>query len=443
MNAVAVRDFDRARTRARQLDRLVRRETEKLPKLFGVPITVKESFDVAGLPTTWGVESFRNNIAKGDAVAVARLKQAGAVVLGKTNISAMLADWQTSNPLYGTTSNPWDLRRTPGGSSGGSAAAIAAGFSALETGSDLGGSVRTPAHYCGIYAHKPTWGICPLRGHSIRGDLTPLDIGVVGPMARSAADLALELKVMAGSDSHSGWQLRLPKPKLKGLRKLRVAIMPDHEICPVESQISGALRELGRHLEKAGATVSLVARPAFDAREAYENYLLLLHAALSTRMSPATLEGLRRSAATAPASRAPSIISARGATIDYLGWLRASEERSRMRALWVAFFKDYDVFICPVASTPAVTHELSDNMSTRSITVDDLEIGVADQLFWAGYSGNFLLPSTAAPLGFSNSGLPYGMQIIGAPYHDLTTIAVAGLLEKSWLGFKPPPAYVP
>jgi amidase len=406
-------------------------------------MTVKESYDVAGLPTTWGNESAKENIAAADALAVARLKAAGAVILGKTNVPVMLADWQSYNPIYGITSNPWDLARSPGGSSGGSAAALAAGFSALDAGSDIGASLRDPAHYCGIYAHKPSYGICSPRGHSLNGNFAPADISCIGPMARSARDLAVGLGVMAGLDAiESGWRLDLPKPTVLSLAGLRVAIMAMHEICPVEDEISKSLLELGKFLKKAGAKVSVSARPEIDAAAAYENYLTLLNAALSARMPDKVLNRMREMLKRAdPADRSPAVITARGNLLEHRLWLRANEERARMRAAWAEFFESYDVLISPVGATAAVLHDHSGNMGERSITVNGTPLNVADQLFWAGYSCNFGLPSTAAPLGHTASGLPYGMQIIGAPYADYTTIAVAGLLEKAWAGFVPPPAY--
>ncbi len=442
VNAVVVRDFDRARARAKQLDR-AKKKLSKLPPLFGVPMTVKESYDVEGLPTTWGVESAKNNIAKTDALAIERLKAAGVVILGKTNVPAMLADWQSYNAIYGTTGNPFDLTRSPGGSSGGSAAALAAGFSALDAGSDIGASLRDPAHYCGIYAHKPSYGVCSPRGHSLNGNVAPADISCIGPMARSARDLAIGLATMAGPDaSETGWQLNLPKSGIMSFQGLRVAIMPDHEICPVSNEISASLHELGRFLKKAGAKVSLTARPAFDAGAAYQNYLLLLNAALSARMPEKVIDRMREMLAGAhPGDRSPAVMTARGNTIEHRLWLRANEERARMRLAWVAFFKDYDVLISPVGATAAVPHDHSGNMGERTIEVNGKPLNVADQLFWAGYSCNFYLPSTAAPLGHMAGGLPYGMQIIGAPYADYTTIAVAALLEKAWLGFVPPAAY--
>ncbi len=442
INAVVVRDFERARVRAKALDRGLKK-LNRVPALYGVPMTVKESYDVAGLPTTWGNESAKENIAAADALAVARLKAAGAVILGKTNVPVMLADWQSYNPIYGITSNPWDLARSPGGSSGGSAAALAAGFSALDAGSDIGASLRDPAHYCGIYAHKPSYGICSPRGHSLNGNFAPADISCIGPMARSARDLAVGLGVMAGLDAiESGWRLDLPKPTVLSLAGLRVAIMAMHEICPVEDEISKSLLELGKFLKKAGAKVSVSARPEIDAAAAYENYLTLLNAALSARMPDKVLNRMREMLKRAdPADRSPAVITARGNLLEHRLWLRANEERARMRAAWAEFFESYDVLISPVGATAAVLHDHSGNMGERSITVNGTPLNVADQLFWAGYSCNFGLPSTAAPLGHTASGLPYGMQIIGAPYADYTTIAVAGLLEKAWAGFVPPPAY--
>ena len=406
INAVVVRDFERARARAKTLDR-ARKKLAKLPPLYGVPMTVKESYDLAGLPTTWGKESARDNIPAEDALAIQRLKAAGAVVLGKTNVPVMLADWQSFNPLYGTTSN------------------------------------RDPAHYCGVYAHKPTYGICPPRGYSLAGNLAPTDISCIGPMARSAKDLATALGVMAGPEAiDAGWRLDLPKTKIKALRGLRVAMMTDHEICPVESEIAGALRELGKFLKKSGAKVDFAARPAFDAQAAYENYLLLLNAALSARMPDSVLDRMRQTVANTPETdRSAAALSARGNVIEHRLWLRVNEERAKMRAAWAEFFKDFDVLISPVAASAAVAHDHSGNMGERSILVNGKTLNVADQLFWAGYSCNFYLPSTAAPLGMTAEGLPYGMQIIGAPFADYTTIAVAALLEKAWMGFLPPPAY--
>ena len=227
INAVVVRDFDRARDAAKAADAALGRG-ERRP-LLGVPITIKESFNVAGLPTTWGIVAAKGFVPQEDALTVARLKGAGAVVLGKTNVPLMLADWQSFNAIYGTTNNPWDLARTPGGSSGGSAAALAAGFGPLSLGSDIGGSLRVPPNYCGVYGHKPTHGIIPTRGHAPPGARAvprDIDLAVVGPMARSASDIALELDILAGPDELRdavAYRLALPPPRHEALKDFRCA----------------------------------------------------------------------------------------------------------------------------------------------------------------------------------------------------------------------------
>src|SRR5271163_2607520 len=229
INAVVVRGLERARARARSLDHS---SSNKGP-LFGVPMTVKESFDVAGLPTTWGYADRTTHRAEADALAVQRLEQAGAVVFGKTNVPVALADWQSFNPVYGTTNNPWKEAHTPGGSSGGGAAACAAGFGGLELGSDIGGSIRVPAHYCGLFGHKPTWALWPPRGHSLMNAAAITDISVIGPLARSARDLALALDAIVGPDPlDSDLVITLPAPRTSRSSELRIAVWshePGHE----------------------------------------------------------------------------------------------------------------------------------------------------------------------------------------------------------------------
>src|SRR5438445_10880968 len=251
LNAVVVRDFARARTRARAADRALARRAAWGP-LHGVPMTIKESYDVAGLPTTWGVPDYKPNVATRNAVGVDRLLGAGAVLFGKTNVPLFLADWQSFNAIYGTTNNPWDVTRSPGGSSGGSAAALAAGLTGLEAGSDIGSSIRNPAHFCGVYGHKPTWGIVPRTGQALPWQKAPVDIDVVGPLARSAADLDLALSVMAGPEAieAAGWQLRLQPPKQKRLRDFKVALMLDAPGIPVGRTVRDRLRALADFLGK-------------------------------------------------------------------------------------------------------------------------------------------------------------------------------------------------
>ena len=273
LNAIVVSDLDRARDRAREADAALA-HGETWGPLHGVPMTVKDSYDVAGLPTTWGVPELRDNVAARNAVAIDRLLGAGAVVFGKTNVPRNLADFQSYNEVYGTTNNPWDPSLVPGGSSGGSAAALAAGLTGLEAGSDIGGSIRNPAHYCGVYGHKPTWGILPLRGHAKPGMLAPTDISVVGPLARAADDLALAVDVMAGPDriEANGWTLDLPRPGARPPGEWRIAVWADDDFCPVDRAVRDTVLRAANAFRDAGARVDYEARPGFDPAEADDVY---------------------------------------------------------------------------------------------------------------------------------------------------------------------------
>ena len=275
-----VRDFERALDAARSSDESLARGN-RLGSLHGVPMTIKEAFDISGLPTTWGVPAQRNNIVQDDATVVEHLKAAGAHFMGKTNVPLRLADWQSYNDIYGTTNNPWDTERSPGGSSGGSAAALAAGLTGLEFGSDIGGSIRNPSHFCGVYGHKPTYGIVPTFGHNPLGVVSAPDLNVVGPMGRSAEDLELALDVVAGPDRFrsSGWRLVLPQPRARTLRGLRVAIWPKEDSVPTSGEISDRVQEVGEVLARAGAVVSDLARPEIPPRDIHRTYLSLLGSA--------------------------------------------------------------------------------------------------------------------------------------------------------------------
>ncbi len=252
LNAIVASDTEAARRRARQADAALRKGKVWGP-LHGVPMTVKESYDVAGMPTTWGLSELKDNVPTRHALAVDRLLGAGVVLFGKTNVPSWLADWQSFNPVYGTTNNPWDLTRTPGGSSGGSAAALAAGLTGLEAGSDIGSSIRNPAHYCGVYGHKPTYGIVPPRGQALPGRVAQGDISVIGPMGRSADDLALGLSVMAGADEidGAGWRLELPAPRQKKLRDFKVAVMLTDPVSEVDAEVQARVQAVAEFLAQA------------------------------------------------------------------------------------------------------------------------------------------------------------------------------------------------
>ena len=251
INAIIFKDVEGARKRAKQADRALAKK-EVWGPLHGVPMTIKESYDAVGMPTTWGVPQYKDNYPPKNALAVDRFLKAGVVLFGKTNVPLYLADWQSFNEIYGTTNNPWDVTRVPGGSSGGSAAALAAGLTGIESGSDIGASIRNPAHYCGVYGHKPTYGICSPRGQALPGVVATSDISCVGPMARSAEDLAIALGVMSGPDSIDGigWQLRLPRPGKKELWEYKVSVVYTDPEAEVDEEVQKGIRATADFLKK-------------------------------------------------------------------------------------------------------------------------------------------------------------------------------------------------
>lgn len=443
LNAIVVRDFDAARKRARRLDGQLKRGAALGP-LAGVPMTVKESYDLAGHPTTRGLPELKGHRAKRNAAAVDRLLAAGANVFGKTNVPVHLSDWQTFNPIYGTTNNPWDVSRVPGGSSGGSAAALAAGLTALEIGSDIGASIRNPAHYCGVYGHKATWGLCARGGHTLHGAVAEPDISALGPLARSAADLAVATKLMAGRDEteSEAWSITLAKPRPQRLRDWRVAVMLDHPTAPVDDSVQRAIAGVAEFLKRAKAKVSFEARPAVDPEEAHELYLLMLRAGTVGLLSEERLRELEAAKSRlAPSDKSYYAHLVRASTLPHREWLRLNERRHQLRLAWAAFFKDWDALLCPVAATAAFPHNHEGERWERMIPVNGVPQPSTTQMFWAGYSGLFYLPTTAAPAGESPEGLPIGVQIVGPQYGDLTTIELARWLEREYRAFVPPPGY--
>jgi amidase len=443
LNAVVARDFDRGRDAAKSADAALARG-ERRP-LLGIPMLVKESFDIAGLPTTWGVPAFKNFLPQDDAVMVARVRAAGAVILGKTNVPYLLGDWQSYNDIYGTTNNPWDLGRTPGGSSGGSSAALAAGFGPLSLGSDIGGSLRVPAHYCGIYAHKPTLILIPQRGHRIPG-LVPRvsDLAVVGPMARSAADLDLALAVTAGPDeARAGiaYRLDLPKPRRESLKDFRVLVIDDHPLLPTAGSVRSALDNLSQRLVKAGAKVAHASPLLPDLAASARLYMRLLMSALSERW-PADIyqQAETTAAALKPDDNSLEAERWRGAVLSHREWAAADSARMTLQQQWVDVFREWDVVLCPPMPTPAFAHDHSP-MPERHIEIDGKKFSFFDQLVWPELATTPGLPATAAPIGLSETGLPIGVQIIGPYLEDRTPIAFAALMEREFGGFVPPPGY--
>ena len=441
INAVVVRDFDRARAAAGDADAAIARG-ERRP-LLGLPMTVKEAFNVVGLPTTWGYTRFRNFHPDADSLVVQRLKTAGAVILGKTNVPVGLGDWQSYNEIYGTTNNPWDLGRTPGGSSGGSAAALAARFVPLELGTDIGGSLRAPAHYCGVFAHKPTVELVPWRGAGPPETPpvpVPGDLAVIGPMARSAADLALELNVLAGPDelwSGLGTKLAMPLPRHDDLPAFRVLVLDDHPLCPTAENVRGALDTLAAELAKLGCVVVRKHPDLPNVALTTRNYVELLAAA--SEMTPD--ERARTEAVVAalpPDDLSLGALYQRGQVMSHAAWVRASRLQLGLRARWQALFGDVDVVLCPPMPTVAFPHDHSPLVG-RKIDIDARKVAYPDQLSWIAAATVIGLPATVAPISRSANGLPIGVQIVGGYFDDRTTIAFAGLIEREFGGFTPPP----
>lgn len=416
LNAVVIQDFERALDAAKHADALYAKGSVLGP-LHGLPMTIKESYDIAGLPSSWGVPDAADNIARQDSVVVQKFKEAGAHFMGKTNVPFMLGDFQSYNAIHGTTNNPWDTGRTPGGSSGGSAAALAAGLTGLESGSDIGGSIRNPAHYCGVYGHKPTLSIVPMRGHQPPGvppDAQEPDLSVVGPMARTAEDLSLSLDLLAGPDylTAPGWRLELPAPRFSSLKGVRVALWADEAMAPVDNSVKQQVAKVGRVLEQAGAVVSDSARPAFSPAMSHETYMAILS----------------------------SMIGMPGPELKYTEWMALNGRRGFLRTQWQQFFKEWDVLICPISATPAFKQDESPDLQKRTLQINGAPRPYFEQLFWPGLATVSYLPSTVFPTGLVQ-GLPVGLQAIGPEYGDKGTIEFTRLMAEQMGGFTPPPGY--
>ena len=403
INAVVVRDFDRALDAAKAADAALARG-ERRP-LLGLPMTVKEAHNVAGLPTTWGLLAFKDWIAPTDSVGVARLKAAGAIILGKTNVPPFLSDWQSANPIYGRTNHPLDPTRTPGGSSGGGAAALAAGMVPLEFGSDIGGSIRVPAAFCGVFGHKPTHDLIPQRGHAPPGlEGAGVALGVVGPVARSAEDLELALSILAGPDDDQavGYRLELPAPRHKALADFRVLVIGAHPSAALDSEIAAALDDFAGRVERAGARVARESDLTPDLGAAFDLYRTML------------MPIVTRGAPTRPDA---------ASTED---WFNALDAQWRFRKRWAILFKSFDVVLAPAFGVVAFPHDDAP-FESRIHVIDGETTPYFTQVAWPSLATLPNLPATAFPIGQTRSGLPIGIQAIGPYLEDFTPLAFARL----------------
>lgn len=444
LNAVVTLDTERAQEAAEAADAAIARGETTGP-LHGLPLTIKDCLATAGLRTTAGSADLADYIPEVDAVAVARLRAAGAIIFGKTNLPEYAGDLQTYNPLFGTTNNPWDVARTPGGSSGGSAAAIAAGLSALELGSDIGGSLRIPAHFCGIYTLKPTYGIVPLQGHipPPPGVMAEVDVCVAGPLARSAADLDLALSIIAGPDAEQGvaWRLQLPPPRAESLKGYRIAAWLDDPYCAVDADILVLYERLIADLRAAGAQIDESARPPALAA-GHDIAQRLIQGAMSAWPPDDQFQTLLDRAADAAADdQSPPVRWARNITQRTRDYTRVRSERLQLKAAWAAFFRDYDALLCPVMSTVAFPHDQDPNVDARTIVVNGITRAYGDQLSWLQAIGVAHLPVVVAPVGLTPAGLPAGIQIVAPHLEDRTAIDVARRMAEVSGGFQAPPGF--
>ena len=442
LNAVVNVLREPALARAREADAALA-TGERWGPLHGVPVAVKDAFEIAGVPTTAGAEFLAKHVPARDSDAVARLRAAGAVILGNTNVPFMLGDWQSYNAIYGTTNNPWDKTRTPGGSSGGSAAALAAGLAYLALGSDIGGSIRVPAHFCGVYGHKPTLNVVSLRGHvpppPAAPPQPPTDLPVAGPMARSAEDLEAAMKILGGPGQEDAIAYRwsLPAARRDRLSDYRLGFVLDDPLCPVSSDVKDVLAGAIEKLRKAGLRLEEGWPPEVEPRPQYETYLYLLSAFFA--FEDADIEEVRARAAKGDGSM--EALTARATENPHKHFQAASSRRMEARARWQRYFLSHDAFLMPTSFVAAFPHDHHVPNSGRRVQTAEGPRRYMDQLFWISFATLTGLPATTAPAGLTRDGLPVGVQILGPYLEDATPIGVARGLADVVGGFRQPPGY--
>lgn len=443
VNAIIWQDREGAIERAQKLDAQAQAGNCSGP-LHGVPVTVKEAFDLPGSPSTWGNPAMSQNIPDQASLVVQRYIDAGAMVFGKTNVPLNLYEWQSFNDIYGTTNNPWDPSRTPGGSSGGSAAALACGMTALEAGSDIGSSIRNPAHYCGVFGLKPTHGVVPLQGHRPPGWFCEIDIAVAGPMARSAEDLELAFDVLTGADDCrlDGWSVNCPADNRTSLSEFRVGVMLGDEVSPVDESYLEQLGNFAEQLKSFGANVDYTARPDVDSKAHFLLYMQMLGAAMSFGYSAEAEAKIRsvNEGLTEPRNQEIQNARLQGLTMSHRDWHFLNNERQVARQKFDRFFHDWDILIAPVCASAAFPHDHSGVRAQRNLIINGKPQAEMLQLFWSGYSGVVELPSVVGPVGLDH-GLPVGYQAIAGYGRDRTALAFAKAVEREIVGFTEPPLF--
>ncbi len=445
INAIVDTDFENATRRAKQADEAVSKGVKWGP-LHGLPMTIKDHIEVTGLHSTWGSPLLKDYVPTRNADAVQSLLDAGAIVFGKTNMPLWGNDHQSFNEIYGQTNNPWDLARTPGGSSGGAAAALAAGLTGLEFGSDIGGSIRNPAHFCGVYGHKPTFGIVPQYGLS-PGDTIDYqlegDMGVAGPLARSAEDLDLVmgLVVRSARPQRKVVKIELPAPRKDSLKDYQIGVWFDDGAYPPDRDVGDCLQEMADSLSKSGAKITRK-KPDIDFKRCFGVFANLLFLATADKIPPDEFDRLLQTSETfGENDQSNNALIARAIDKSHRDWLQLNAERATMRQKWADYFKDFDVLLCPTARIPAFPHDHSD-IGKRLYRCNNQHLPHPEVVSsWAGLATVAYLPATVAPIGLTKSGLPVGVQIVGPYLEDRTPIHFAKLMAEFLGGFSSPPGY--
>ena len=448
LNAIVAMDEKASLLQAQKADAALAKG-ESWGPLHGLPITIKDTFEVAGLPCTSGSPKLKNHIPTKNAVAVQSLLNAGAVVIGKTNVPLYGGDIQSTNEVYGRTNNPWDENRTPGGSSGGAAAALAAGLTSLELGSDIGGSIRIPAHFCGVYGHKPSYGIVPDQGHipPLPGIFTgehsvQIDIMASGPLARSAEDLEMVMDLITGPEKadQTAWKIQLPSPRKNTLKEYRIGLWMDDPACPVDHQAGAVLQSAVDALSRAGAHIEQK-KPEIDLAGSIDIFLSLLSSVMGAGATPHQFKKWQEMAAgLKDTDQSHMAKHLRGATQLHNQWFIQDAMRHILRQKWADFFKEFDLLLCPVSPVAAIEHD-DRFFYDRQVLINNLPRPYQDIMGWAGLVGVVGLPATVAPVGITANGLPVGIQIVGPYLEDRTPIHFARLMKDVVGGFVPPPKY--
>jgi amidase len=444
LNAIVTVTADAALARAKAADE-ARARKEWWGRFHGVPCTIKDTLETAGVRTTAGSPQYASHVSTRDAAIVARLRAAGMVIMGKTNVPPFAADWQSANPVFGASNNPWDVTRTPGGSTGGGAAALAAGLTFLEPGSDIGGSIRIPAHFCGVYGHKPTLNVIPQRGHIPPPPdipVPPSSLAVVGPLARSAADLLAAMEVLGGpeGDDAIAYRWTLPPARSTRLTDYRIGFVLDDPACPVASDVREVLARAIDGLKRAGVKLEEGWPAGVNRAEQYEAYLRLLYSTIGAGLPPEQLEAIRPFAARQDESHLTRYARAVTSPSSYIGV--AQSRRLAARAIWQEYFRTHDAFFLPTTFVAAFPHDASPDVMARRLATPEGSRDYMDLSFWISFATLTGLPATTAPVGLTRDNLPVGIQIVGPYLEDATPIHIAGRLADVLGGYKSPPGFV-